>query len=233
MRILLIAPTPFFSDRGCHVRIYEVTKALSRRGHETLICTYGLGRDMPGVAIRRCYNFPWYRKQSAGPSVTKLLLLPVLVLRAARAVRSFRPDVVHCFLHEGALVGKALSLVYRKPALFFDMQGSLVDELCAHGFLRPRGALHGLLCRAERVICGFFPVVTPSTTLVEFLSALGVPRSRRINAADGVDTVRFCPRPFPEELAGVLGVDEKRPRLVYMGLLEEYQGVECMLLAVR
>ena len=42
----MIAPTPYFSDRGCHVRIYEEAKALKARSHEVVIVTYHLGRDV-------------------------------------------------------------------------------------------------------------------------------------------------------------------------------------------
>ena len=39
---------------------------------ENLVNGYGLGRDMPGVETVRCFNFPWYRKLTAGPSVWKI-----------------------------------------------------------------------------------------------------------------------------------------------------------------
>jgi glycosyltransferase involved in cell wall biosynthesis len=112
------------------------------------------------------------------------------------------------------------------------MQGSLVDELRAHGFLRSRGALVGMVRRLERRICGFFPVVAQSDTLVEFLSTLGVSGQRCLNAGDGVDTTCFYPRPFPTVLGEQLGIDAHRPRIVYLGLLEKYQGVDVMLEAV-
>ena len=31
IKVLMIAPTPFFADRGCHVKILEEVRALSRR----------------------------------------------------------------------------------------------------------------------------------------------------------------------------------------------------------
>jgi hypothetical protein len=53
MKILAIAPTPFFADRGCHMRILGEIEALKRRGHEFLLLTYHLGRDIDGVATKR------------------------------------------------------------------------------------------------------------------------------------------------------------------------------------
>ena len=68
MKILMVAPTPFFADRGCHVRILLETNALTAMGHEVLISTYGLGRDLPGIDTVRTQRIPWYRKLAAGPS---------------------------------------------------------------------------------------------------------------------------------------------------------------------
>ena len=68
MKILMVAPTPYFSDRGCHVRIFEEARALRALGHNVSICTYHLGRDQDGVPTYRTLRVPWYSKQSAGPS---------------------------------------------------------------------------------------------------------------------------------------------------------------------
>jgi len=38
-RILKIAPTAFFGDYGCHVRIMEETLALEKLGSKVTICT--------------------------------------------------------------------------------------------------------------------------------------------------------------------------------------------------
>ena len=68
MRILIIAPTPFFADRGCHVRILEEARALMALGRQVTICTYHNGRDINGIDARRIVKIPWYSKLSAGPS---------------------------------------------------------------------------------------------------------------------------------------------------------------------
>ena len=52
LRILMIAPTSFFSDYGGHIRILEETYTLQEMGHEVAIVTYYKGSDMPGLDIR-------------------------------------------------------------------------------------------------------------------------------------------------------------------------------------
>ena len=56
MKILIIAPTPFFADRGCHMRILEEARALRKLGHEITITTYHHGRNVDNLDIRRSLN---------------------------------------------------------------------------------------------------------------------------------------------------------------------------------
>ncbi|MGC8833187.1 MAG: glycosyltransferase family 4 protein, partial [Armatimonadota bacterium] len=73
-RILMVAPTPFFADRGCHVRILEEARALQNIGHKVVVVTYHNGRNVPGVEVRRIPRIPWYKKLEAGPSIHKCYL---------------------------------------------------------------------------------------------------------------------------------------------------------------
>ena len=59
MRILMIAPTPFFAHRGCHVRILEETRALQALGHHVTIYTYHAGENVPGLEIHRPLLHPF------------------------------------------------------------------------------------------------------------------------------------------------------------------------------
>ncbi len=229
MKVLMIAPTPFFADRGCHTQIYEEIRALQRIGHEIIICTYGLGRDVPDVNIVRTLNFPWYKKLSAGPSWTKMLLLPVLTVTVLRRIASFNPDVIHAHLHEGAIIACICRLFFKQKKYLFDMQGSLAGEVLQHGFAKEGGFFHRFLLFIERKIARWFPVITQSDGMIDELLKLGAAPGRIANVKDGVDTEIFKPQPFCDDLAAQLNIDKNRPRIVYMGLLEEYQGVDLML----
>jgi hypothetical protein len=72
LRILMIAPTSFFLDYGCHVRILEEARVLQRLGHQVTIATYYLGRDIPGLEIVRCRPTPWRADYEVGSSLHKL-----------------------------------------------------------------------------------------------------------------------------------------------------------------
>ena len=47
----MVAPTSFFLDYGCHVRILEEARALQALGHKITILTYYLGRDLLDLEI--------------------------------------------------------------------------------------------------------------------------------------------------------------------------------------
>lgn len=228
MKILMIAPTPFMADRGCHTQILLEIKGLERLGHDVLLCTYGLGRDVEGVRTLRCPNLPWYRKLSAGPSYTKMLLLPILAWTTLSAIRRFRPNVVHAHLHEGALIALACRLAHPTLLYVFDMQGSLTGECLQHGFVREGSLACRLLQRIERVIVAALPAITQSESMIRELISLGAKQERIANVKDGVDTELFRPRSFDRELATRIGVEEQRPRVLFMGLLETYQGADLL-----
>jgi len=229
----MIAPTPFFADRGCHTQIYEEIRALSKLGYEIVLCTYGLGRDVPGVRIVRTVNMPWYNKLSAGPSYTKILLLPCLTWTVLRTIARFRPDIIHAHLHEGALIGRICKIFSPSEKYVFDMQGSLTGETVQHGFVKRGSIGFRLIAWLEKRIAGWFPVITQSDSMVDELQRLNLPEERITNVRDGVDTDRFRPMPPDRGIAKMHGISLENPRVLYMGLLERYQGVDIMLDAFR
>lgn len=227
LRILSVAPTPYFADRGCHVRIYEEARALISRGHRVVIVTYHLGRDMEGIPTVRIPPVPWYRKLSAGPSWHKPYLDLLLLRLAWRTSRAFSPHLIHAHLHEGAFVGTFLSRMTGIP-LLFDCQGSLTGEILDHRFVREGSLLHRLFAGIERWIDSRAThVVTSSTPLAELLTdRWGVPPEKVTPLPDGVDADRFSPGDGERER---LGLPSGVPVVAYLGVMNRYQGVDLLL----
>jgi glycosyltransferase involved in cell wall biosynthesis len=154
--VVHVAPTPFFADRGCHIRIRNEIEALCNYSYRVILCTYHHGRSITGFDIRRIWPIPGYTKLTAGYSPFRFiadLFLFFLVLKTAWQVR---PVLLHCHLHEGALIGWVVSkcLFWRKIPVVMDMQGSLSGELAAYKAfgtfsfpLRIFNALEWLICR--------------------------------------------------------------------------------------
>jgi glycosyltransferase involved in cell wall biosynthesis len=233
LKILMLAPTPYFADRGCHVRIYEEARALVELGQAVQIVTYHLGRDMPGIPTWRIAAIPWYRKLAAGPSWHKPYLDILLFFKALQAARQFKPDLIHAHLHEGAFIGIFLKMFLKAP-LLFDCQGSLTAELIDHGFFRKGSILH----RAFRLLEGFINrradfVLTSSGAGAQDLLANWQMPERKVRALiDAVDTEIF--RPYPQDEARrALGLPFNVPLVVYLGVLNAYQGIDLLLECVR
>lgn len=228
IRVLVLAPTPFFADRGCHVRILEEARAAIGCGVELRLVTYHIGRDLPGFPIDRIPGIPWYRKLEAGPSWHKPYLDLLLLLKALQVARTFRPDLIHAHIHEGAFIGVLLKKLLRVP-LLFDCQGSLTAEITDHRFVRPGSLLQRLFARLERWInLGSDFIVASSGPTVELLVSQGVPRERVQALLDGVDTEVFRPLP-KEQIRARLGLPAGRPIVGYLGILNAYQGVDLLL----
>jgi len=234
LHVLIIAPTPFFADRGCHVRIFEEIRAIQARGCRVTVCTYHFGGDIEGVVTRRSFRVPWYNKLSAGPSLHKFYVDPLLALTVLRTCQRDRPDVIHAHLHEGIAVGWPAAKVFRLP-LIADLQGSLTGELLQHGFFRTGGWLHRCLGMFERLLLRLpsaFILSSPSAVrgFVEQVESLGVPMR---TVVDGVDTSVFYPASPGERLRVKLSLPEDKKIVGFLGLLNEYQGAGVLLRAAQ
>jgi len=239
--VLTIAPTSFFADYGCHVRIWEEAKTLKQLGHHVVMTTYHNGDDMPGLDIRRSWDVPWIKRAMVGSSRHKLYLDVALSWRTLRTALAVKPDIIHAHLHEGALIGAVVSKLLRIP-LIFDYQGSLTGEMLDHGFLGRASALHNPMRMLERVVNALpDAVITSSYNAAASLHRdWNFPRDRLYTVTDSVNTERF--RPFDgsaawhEErlrLRAELGIPADRRVVVYLGLLAPYQGTDKLLQAAQ
>lgn len=226
----MIAPTPYFSDRGCHVRIYEEAKALKACGHKVVIVTYHLGRDVDDIPVVRIPNIPWYRKLSAGPSWHKPYLDVLLLYKTIVVAKKFRPDIIHAHLHEGAFLAAIAKRSLRAP-LLFDCQGGLCGELLDHNFMKRDGGIHKIFSRLEAwITCQADHIVTSSTQTAELIrNEFPEIAARLTPLVDAVDTDLFIPLSKDIELLEALGVPVNKKLIVYLGAMTEYQGVDLLL----
>lgn len=225
----MLAPTPFFADRGCHVRIFEEARILIDKGHQVEIVTYHIGRDMPGIVSHRIPAIPWYRKLEAGPSWHKPYLDMLLLCKAFSVAKRFKPDLIHAHLHEGAFVGMLLKKILRIP-LVFDCQGSLTGEIIDHGFV-PRGSFAAAVFeRIESFINKSADAIITSSTPAadDLVNRWGVPRASVTAVTDGVNTDEFIPSDRAAARA-MLNIAAHTPVAAFLGLFNRYQGLDLLL----
>ena len=238
-RVLMIAPTSFFADYGCHVRILEEARALQRLGHRVTIVTYRNGRDLPGLDIRRTLPIPWRQHYEVGSSRHKIVFDALLGMKTLQVMATQRFDVIHAHLHEGALIGQVIGRLFGVPILF-DFQGSLTEEMIDHNFLSRESAIYPPLRKLETWIDHSSGLIFTSSSNAErvLLQDFGCAASSIRPLPDCVDTNQFRPAAtFPADEMATLrarfGLPPGAPVIVYLGLLAEYQGTGHLLRAMQ
>lgn len=235
-RILMIAPTSFFADYGCHVRILEEARVLQRLGQQVTIVTYYNGRDPEGIDVRRTLPIPWRRGYEVGSSRHKLAFDALLGAAALGVALRTRPDIVHGHLHEGALIGGVIARLLRRP-LVFDFQGSLSSEMIDHGFLDPDGRFFQPVRWLEDHINRLPQAIVTSTIHAtgQLAAGFAVDEANVHALPDCVDATAFRPDLLtPASRARALrdlGIPPDRKVVVYLGLLARHQGTDLLLQA--
>lgn len=235
----MIAPTSFFADYGCHVRIFEETCILEKLGHKVTIVTYRNGDPVAGLDIRRTLPIPWRQDYIVGSSRHMFVFDALLALKTLQVLLFERFDVIHAHLHEGALIGVILGKLFGIPVVF-DFQGSATEESIDHGFIKRNGFLYKILRRLERWINNSSPVILPSSANAEqiLLDEFDCKPEQIQILPDCVNTDIFKPASDfnPDELRALrqsLGIPESAKVIVYLGLLTEYQGTGLLLRAMQ
>lgn len=240
MKFLVIAPTPFFTSRGTHIRILEEALALERRGHAVTIATYHIGEDIPPhiasrIDVRRIRRWLfWYKKLEAGADWQKIILDLLLLRKVLFLTRTQRPDVIYAHLHEGALIGKIAQTVFswRKMRLVVDFHGSLTGEMHSHGYLN-MSPLRRIFAWLERKINGFGDIAVASS----WEYARSVDESRRKGNTevllDGVNIQNYLALPSRRELRARFDLPHDKTVFVYAGAFLANKGIHYLVDAIE
>jgi glycosyltransferase involved in cell wall biosynthesis len=232
MRILMIAPEPFFEPRGTPFSEYHRIRALLDLGHTVDLVTYPFGRDvtLPGLRVFRCARPPFIRTVRIGPSPAKIPLDVTLTIAALRRVLGNRYDAIHSH-EEGGVIGALLAGALGIPHLY-DMHSSLPQQLTNFGYSRSRalarvfGWMERFMIRRSRVVI----VICPELEHVVRAIDAAIPSVLIENAPGSGDA--------PTAGAGAsvrasLGLDTATPMVLYTGTFEAYQGLDLLFDSMR
>lgn len=128
MNILLVAPQPFYEERGTPIAVRLLAQALCAQGHRVDLVTYHLGADIAceGLRLSRIPRLPGIRRMPIGFSLQKLACDFFLFFKVARRMLRGRYDVVHC-VEESIFF--TLLLPKRGARVVYDMDSSMADQL--------------------------------------------------------------------------------------------------------
>src|ERR671923_2414006 len=129
LRILLLAPQPFFQARGTPIAVRVVLEFLGSHGHQVDVLTYHEGSDVdiPSCRVVRIPALPGVRDIRPGFSLKKVLCDSVMLASCARMMRRTRYDLVHA-VEESAFIAAALQPFTGVPYVY-DMDSSLAEQL--------------------------------------------------------------------------------------------------------
>lgn len=230
MKVLLLAPQPFFSIRGTPINVRNLAGALGGAGHEVHLLCYPLGEHvaMQGVRILRVAGWPGLRHVSVGFSLPKILLDIQMFFMALRLCMKNKYDVIHA-VEESAFFAVMLKRLFRCK-LVYDMDSCISEQLKYTGAfrLKPMLALANLfekhaLQHSDHVLSVCESLTQTARTLapdVPITQIEDAPLDETFRPAeDGAQRLR-------DEFQ--LGAD---PVVVYTGNFESYQGVDLLLKA--
>jgi len=228
MKILMLAPQPFFQPRGTPISVYFRLQALADLGHEVDLLTYHLGEDkgFPGLKIHRTPALFFIKKIKIGPSFTKILLDLLFLVRAFFLVRSNSYDLI--FSHEEASwFGTALANRKKIPHLY-DMHSSLPQQLENFRFSSSK-ILKRIFTALERY------VLKNSRSIIVICSDLLRKIGEENVAHKAILIENFLD--FPSDGPSVDRIKEERAKyassgekiVLYAGNFESYQGLPLFL----
>jgi glycosyltransferase involved in cell wall biosynthesis len=231
MRILFLAPQPFFRVRGTPINVRNMLTALSRAGHEMDLICYPLGEDVviPRVRILRVPRLPGIRDVKVGPSLAKIPLDFLMFWKALGCCLRRRYDVIHA-VEEAGFFAAWLSRLFR-CALIYDMDSFISDQLRYSGFTSSRP----LLWLAEKLEQSAMRrsafVLTVCDSLSDAVRARS-PGARVVQIEDAPIEEAFREDAAgADRIRGELGLGAG-PVVLYTGNFESYQGVDLLLKAV-
>lgn len=233
-RSLMIAPTPFFSNRGCHIRIAEQARACIKLGMDIHIVTYPLGNtptDFENL-VTRTMKVPGYTKREAGPSWYKPYIDLLLLFKTMKLLRTMKPDVIHAHLHEGLMIGWLARILTgkRNIPLLFDAQGSLVREMLGHHAKMPKWIVR-ILAAIERFLFNRADgVITSSDSMTEFVEQEKLAREDQ-HLMTAPDSANIHEPISPEQFSALrtkLNIPLDATVLIYAGGLTADKGFDVL-----
>ena len=154
MKILLLAPQPFYQERGTPIAVDLMVRLLSERGHQIDLLVYHEGKDVqyPGVRLHRIPRPPLIHNVPPGFSLKKLVCDAFMFWHALTLAHRQRPDLIHA-VEESAFMAWVARRWWGIPYVY-DMDSSLPDQIVEKlPFLRPmlpllRGLIRPVLSNA-------------------------------------------------------------------------------------
>ena len=227
MKILLLAPHPFYQARGTPIAVRTVLEFLSERGDTVDVLTYAEGSEVsiPNCTVHRIPRVPGLQGIRPGFSVKKVLSDILMVGSCLRLVRRTRYDLIHA-VEESAFIAAAMRALTGVPYVY-DMDSSLAEQLV--DAYPPLRFAFSALRRMEAVAIRRSSGVLAVCAALEDVALAHAPGQLVGRVED--TTLLTGPKPAGGNGRGLPPSDG--PMAMYVGNLEPYQGIDLLLEGFR
>ncbi len=237
MKILVIAPEPFFTPRGTPFSVYYRTRAVAEQGVKIDFLTYGQGQDVviPGVHFFRTPAFSLLGSIKIGPSLLKLFHDIFIFIRMFELLLRHRYDCVHA--HEDAVFLALLLKPLFRFKLVYDMHSSLPQQLTNFNFTQAKLLIKSFSWLEDKSLSACDAVITICPDLYDYVQSVLPDNDKNFLIENSIFDPVCLKDALVENKTGrsVLPVpipDSFVQRVVYAGTLESYQGIDILIRSI-
>lgn len=230
MKILMIAPQPFYAERGTPMNVRLLCEVLGQNGHVVDLLVFPTGQDivLHNINIIRVPNIFRVRNISIGLSLVKITYDLLAMCFAAGLVLKNRYQVVHG-IEEGGFLAVLIGNLFRIKSIY-DMDSLISEQLRNGGY--PKRVFAHWASRIEKwAVKRCSLVLTVCRALTDQARAIS-PGANIIQIEDiaVTDFLEGDKRHAEkvDQLSTELGIKGERVA-VYTGNLEGYQGIDLLL----
>jgi glycosyltransferase involved in cell wall biosynthesis len=227
VKILLLAPQPFFQNRGTPIAVKLLVEVLAKNGHKIHILTYHEGEDItfPNVKIHRIQSLPGVKNIPPGPSWKKIICDIFLFFRCFQTIRRYKFDLIHA-VEESAFISVITKYLFNIPFVY-DMDSSFAQQIIEkYPNLRP---IQKYLEFSEKILIRKSIGVVAVCKYLENIALQHDPQKPIVRLED----ISLLPEKSQQAEHPTEKLKIKGHIVMYVGNLEKYQGIELLLESFR
>lgn len=223
MKILLLAPQPFFQERGTPIAVKLLAETLGIQGHEVHLLVFAEGEDiqLENVILHRHGKVAGLSGVKPGLSAKKLACDFFFFLSAIRLAKKYTFDIVHA-VEESVFMAMVLKKLFALPYVY-DMDSCMSSQILDK-FPRLDGLQKNMQYLEKKAVAGSSGVLAVCNALQDV--ALGYVPDKFTAVVEDISLLENEEK-GEEDLRQKLGLEGLI--FMYVGNLEKYQGIDLLL----
>ena len=222
MKLLVLAPQPFFQNRGTPIATLKMLHVLAANGHEIDLLTYHEGSPVEVENCRhlRIPQIPFVRNVPPGFSIRKLICDVVMTIQAFKLCFQHRYHVIHA-VEESVFMAMWIKWIVGVPYIY-DMDSSLPNQMLEKmPFLLPFATLMRLF---EKMAVRHSRGVVAVCQALEDVATSHSNQTPTVRIEDASLLTEGSSQISPDDLLNIPGRS-----IMYVGNLAPYQGIDLLL----